>query len=143
MTISNWSSLSSLLVPCPTALSLQRTSFLADSVSASARICMVTPLRRLPSKQTYRLLLGLGVFVSIAFVLSRIFFGAENLLATGTLHDPPEVHGLRAAHGFTPYPAATAEARREIYDLTMINAELDWLEIRLDSLYDGVDSSSS
>ena len=85
---------------------------------------MLIPLQRLPSKQPYRILLGLGVFVSIAFVLSRLSSGSEDLLATGTLHDSPEVHELCAAHGFTPYPAATGGARRKIYDLRMINTEL-------------------
>ncbi|OAA35943.1 glycosyl transferase family 17 protein [Metarhizium rileyi] len=43
-----------------------------------------------------------------------------------------------AAHGFTPF-VQTGHGRRKVYDLFMINSELDFLEIRLDTLYDHVD----
>ncbi|KAM3473192.1 hypothetical protein MY8738_008509 [Beauveria namnaoensis] len=97
----------------------------------------------LPSRQPYKILLALAVFVSLALVLFRLHVSsAEDLLATGTSHDSPEAHELCATHGFAVYPAAAAGsggARRKIYDLTMVNTELDWLEIRLDTLYDEVD----
>lgn len=98
----------------------------------------------LPRRQPYKILVALGVLVSLALVLFRPHAGsAEDLLATGTSHDSsPQAHELCTAHGFTVYPAAAAGsggARRKIYDLTMVNTELDWLEIRLDTLYDEVD----
>lgn len=47
------------------------------------------------------------------------------------------------AHGWRPfvpraYHGATARPRK-VYDLCMVNAELDWLEIRLNTTYDEVD----
>ncbi|RFU24085.1 hypothetical protein B7463_g12256, partial [Scytalidium lignicola] len=42
-----------------------------------------------------------------------------------------------AAHNWKVFPHR--ESRRKIYDLTMVNTELDWLEIRLNELQDHVD----
>ncbi|CAG7562871.1 unnamed protein product [Fusarium equiseti] len=50
-------------------------------------------------------------------------------------------HSLCAAHGysvFKPHEGAP-NGRRKIYDLFMVNTELDFLEIRLKTLYDYVD----
>ncbi|KAF1737909.1 Beta-1,4-mannosyl-glycoprotein 4-beta-N-acetylglucosaminyltransferase [Beauveria bassiana] len=97
-------------------------------------------LRALPSKQPYKSLIYLIVCTSVFFVLSRLYLTSnEDLLTLGTIQDSPETHELCASHGFTAYPATAAGSRRKIYDLTMINTELDWLEIRLDALYDEVD----
>lgn len=101
---------------------------------------MIVPQRWLPSKQPYKTLFGLGVFVSVIFVLTRLFFSSdEDLLALGSFQDSPETHELCKAHGFTAYPSSVGGARRKVYDITMINTELDWLEIRLNALYDEVD----
>ncbi|KAM0346614.1 hypothetical protein ACHAPU_005326 [Fusarium lateritium] len=50
-------------------------------------------------------------------------------------------HSLCASHGYTVFkPHAKApNGRRKIYDLFMVNTELDFLEIRLSTLYDYVD----
>ncbi|KAF7562625.1 hypothetical protein G7046_g1506 [Stylonectria norvegica] len=44
-----------------------------------------------------------------------------------------------AAHGFSVFEPQSASGERKIYDLFMINTELDFLEIRLKTLYDLVD----
>lgn len=102
---------------------------------------MAASLRGLPAKQPYRTLLLVGVFVSAWIILVRLFFRDEDSLAITTLDDSSENanHQLCAAHGFTPYPVIPQAPRRKVYDLTMVNTELDWLEIRLDALYDEVD----
>ncbi|OAR01099.1 hypothetical protein LLEC1_05450 [Akanthomyces lecanii] len=101
---------------------------------------MALSLRPLLSKQPYKILLYLFAFFSAVFVLLRLYLSSdEDLLALGTIQDSPEIHALCSSHGFTAYPATASGARRKIYDLTMINTELDWLEIRLDALYDEVD----
>jgi beta-1,4-mannosyl-glycoprotein beta-1,4-N-acetylglucosaminyltransferase len=41
-------------------------------------------------------------------------------------------------HGWRPFKAK-AGVKRKVYDLIMVNNELDWLEIRLNSTYDYVD----
>ena len=41
------------------------------------------------------------------------------------------------AHNWKPFPKR--DSRRKIYDLVMVNSELDWLEIRLNELYKHVD----
>jgi beta-1,4-mannosyl-glycoprotein beta-1,4-N-acetylglucosaminyltransferase len=44
--------------------------------------------------------------------------------------------GLCKQHGWNPFEGP---ARRRVYDLLMVNTELDWLEIRLNTTYDYVD----
>lgn len=101
---------------------------------------MTLLLRVLPSRQPYKSLVYALVLASVFFVLSRLYFSHdEDLLALGALQDSPEIHELCASHGFTAYPASPGGSRRKIYDLTMVNTELDWLEIRLNALYDVVD----
>lgn len=49
----------------------------------------------------------------------------------------PEAEEYCRAHKWKPYPERST--RRKIYDLFMMNTELDWLEIRLNELKDHVD----
>ncbi|TWU74236.1 hypothetical protein ED733_004068 [Metarhizium rileyi] len=44
-----------------------------------------------------------------------------------------------AAHGYSVFAPRRASGERKVYDLVMVNSELDLLEIRLDTLYDYVD----
>lgn len=45
-----------------------------------------------------------------------------------------------AAHGYSVFnPPRRVSSQRKVYDLVMVNSELDFLEIRLDALYDYVD----
>ncbi len=50
--------------------------------------------------------------------------------------DPAVQRELCHQHGLTPFRRAES---RKVYDLIMINTELDWLEIRLNTTYDYVD----
>ncbi|KAI1415729.1 glycosyltransferase family 17 protein [Hypoxylon sp. FL1857] len=52
------------------------------------------------------------------------------------LSDAAETRSLCQQHGWTPFRDA---AGRKVYDLIMINTELDWLEIRLNTTYPYVD----
>src|SRR5208282_4123422 len=65
-----------------------------------------------------------------------------------TVHPPVNID----TNSFLPLPAAKAlcslhrwpifpsrDARRKIYDLIMVNNEMDWLEIRLDTMEEHVD----
>jgi beta-1,4-mannosyl-glycoprotein beta-1,4-N-acetylglucosaminyltransferase len=49
----------------------------------------------------------------------------------------PEAEEYCRAHKWKPYPERST--RRKVYDLFMMNIELDWLEIRLNELKDHVD----
>ncbi|KAK4111881.1 glycosyltransferase family 17 protein [Canariomyces notabilis] len=42
-------------------------------------------------------------------------------------------------HGWKSFKPESADTPRKVYDLLMINTELDWLEIRLNSTWDAVD----
>ncbi|KAK4171853.1 glycosyltransferase family 17-domain-containing protein [Triangularia setosa] len=42
-------------------------------------------------------------------------------------------------HGWKPFVRSSSQPPRKVYDLTMINTELDWLEIRLNSTWSEVD----
>ncbi|OAQ99917.1 hypothetical protein LLEC1_04724 [Akanthomyces lecanii] len=50
-----------------------------------------------------------------------------------------EAHEFCAAHGYSIYTPQRASGERKVYDLVMVNTELDFLEIRLHALYDYVD----
>ncbi|KAL7906383.1 glycosyltransferase family 17 protein [Trichoderma velutinum] len=43
------------------------------------------------------------------------------------------------AHGYSVFAPQSQSGERKIYDLFMVNTELDWMEIRLETLYDHVD----
>lgn len=47
-------------------------------------------------------------------------------------------HAYCVSHGFKPF-TSTGAGHRKVYDLFMINTELDFLELRLETLYDHVD----
>ncbi|KAH8675446.1 glycosyltransferase family 17 protein [Xylariales sp. PMI_506] len=53
---------------------------------------------------------------------------------------PDVAHDLCSQHGWKPFRSReTVGPKRKIYDLFMVNTELDWLEIRLNTTYDFVD----
>ncbi|KAI0009133.1 glycosyltransferase family 17 protein [Xylariaceae sp. FL0662B] len=52
------------------------------------------------------------------------------------LSNAVEVKNLCQHHGWTPF---RDPVRRKVYDLIMVNSELDWLEIRLNTTYNYVD----
>jgi beta-1,4-mannosyl-glycoprotein beta-1,4-N-acetylglucosaminyltransferase len=48
-------------------------------------------------------------------------------------------HEFCASHGYSAFVPKTASGKRKVFDMVMFNTELDFLEIRLDTLYDYVD----
>jgi beta-1,4-mannosyl-glycoprotein beta-1,4-N-acetylglucosaminyltransferase len=68
---------------------------------------------------------------------SSIEFERTHQLNRNGFLDLPDAKQLCSAHRWNPYKKR--EERRKVYDLFMINDELDWLEIRLRTLYSSVD----
>jgi beta-1,4-mannosyl-glycoprotein beta-1,4-N-acetylglucosaminyltransferase len=50
-----------------------------------------------------------------------------------------EAQALCKAHGWKAFSADGRQPRRKIYDLLMVNNEMDWLEIRMDTMAKDVD----
>ncbi|KAK1832859.1 glycosyltransferase [Podospora conica] len=48
-------------------------------------------------------------------------------------------HDTCRAHGWSPYDRDPSAPPRKVYDLVMVNTELDWLEIRLNTTWSAVD----
>ncbi|KAF5237893.1 hypothetical protein FAUST_5845 [Fusarium austroamericanum] len=48
-------------------------------------------------------------------------------------------HELCAAHGYSAFVPKSVSGERKVYEMLMVNTELDFLEIRLNALYDYVD----
>lgn len=93
----------------------------------------------LPARQLRRL-------IPAIFILAAVLFLTQQYLGVPTARFLPgnaPVLGPAAscaAHGYTPYEApSNSERKRYVYDLIMVNTELDFLEIRLNTLYDHVD----
>lgn len=58
---------------------------------------------------------------------------------TSELYASRAAHDLCSAHGYSAFVPKSPSSERKVYDMLMINDELDFLEIRLDALYDYVD----
>ncbi|KAF5722089.1 beta-1 4-mannosyl-glyco 4-beta-n-acetylglucosaminyltransferase [Fusarium mundagurra] len=58
---------------------------------------------------------------------------------TSELYASRAAHDLCSVHGYSAFLPKSPSNERKIYDMLMINDELDFLEIRLDALYDYVD----
>lgn len=74
--------------------------------------------------------------IALETSLSTPGVGRMSLTRSGFLPDE-EINTYCAAHNWKPYPHR--ERRRKVYDLVMINSELDWLEIRLNEHHKNVD----
>lgn len=48
-------------------------------------------------------------------------------------------HEFCASHGYSAFVPKSASGQRKVFDMVMVNTELDFLEIRLNTLYDYVD----
>ncbi|KAF4977728.1 hypothetical protein FDECE_18316 [Fusarium decemcellulare] len=75
--------------------------------------------------------------ISVSLILPRLDFARSH----HEYYASDAARSLCAAHGYSVFrPRAEApDGRRKIYDLTLVNTELDFLEIRLRTLYDYVD----
>ncbi|ESZ93099.1 glycosyltransferase family 17 protein [Sclerotinia borealis F-4128] len=73
------------------------------------------------------------------FILMLVFYSSSDTsqlsLFSKTLSSR---HSICEAHGWRPYHHSS-ERPRKIYDLFMLSSELDWLEIRLNTLANSVD----
>jgi len=101
---------------------------------------MIVPLR-LDRRRSYRLL---GAFIFTCLVLIWLNPNWTDHSIHQVLNFDPALDITNTAahkqlcksHGWTPYKDVP---KRKVYDLIMVNTELDWLEIRLNSTYDYVD----
>lgn len=77
---------------------------------------------------------ALAAFVWMLVYMYRHDTSQSLPLGTQTRHDTCR------AHGWAPYaPPTPSSPPRKVYDLVMINTELDWLEIRLNTTWSSVD----
>lgn len=103
------------------------------------------------------LILGLLWFV-LDFILDRRPFDFTRHVITDyditearaiiqALNDPGQfqllssslTHRFCRAHNYFPFHTSSSIPRRKVYELLLINTELDWLEVQLLTLYDHVD----
>lgn len=113
------------------------------------------------SRSRARLVLSIGVFSFIWFIFFRpgSYIGGVHEIDTGA--PLPSLAFLRetsnrgqkhaeyyasraardfcAAHGYSVFTPRSVSSERKVYDLVMVNTELDFLEIRLNALFDYVD----
>jgi beta-1,4-mannosyl-glycoprotein beta-1,4-N-acetylglucosaminyltransferase len=81
-------------------------------------------------------------FASRKHVITASDLEFENGLFSSSLDsngflDSTKASRYCAAHSWEPFPHRNT--RRKVYDLVMVNSELDWLEIRLNELHEHVD----
>jgi beta-1,4-mannosyl-glycoprotein beta-1,4-N-acetylglucosaminyltransferase len=104
----------------------------------------------LPNRRWAKVLVTTTVFTLVLFFYYRTEDGrhiiGETALGAAAKGFKTDAHGFMAmpeakeycrAHKWKAYPKRNT--RRKIYDLFMMNTELDWLEIRLNELKDQVD----
>ncbi|KAJ9139165.1 Glycosyl transferase family 17 protein [Pleurostoma richardsiae] len=71
--------------------------------------------------------------------LSSTASHTTSLLSKPDAADSEPVKDFCSRQGWRPFRPKQPGQRRKVYDLFMINTELDWLEIRLNTTYDYVD----
>ena len=101
-----------------------------------------------------RLAIGLLAFVTVWGYFSLPFGGQHVVSLDKSVALPPPLPNSEddtgyyasksatkfcKAHSYSPFPLRRGTSRRKVYDLMMVNTELDFLEIRLSTLYDYVD----
>lgn len=78
-------------------------------------------------------------YVVILLILNYVFYGSSDISQLGLFSKAPSSrHSICKAQGWHPYQHP-AERPRKVYDLFMLSSELDWLDIRLNTLADHVD----
>jgi beta-1,4-mannosyl-glycoprotein beta-1,4-N-acetylglucosaminyltransferase len=133
-------------LPCPRALSQKKDTFLSTLVSpALPHLSPISMLSFLPSRRGWvkKVLVATTLFTLVLLFYHRIEVspaipGVEDLNkdANGFM-TVLEAEERCWAHEWLVYPER--KTPRKIYDLFIINTELDWLEIRLNELKDQVD----
>ncbi|CAK7223951.1 hypothetical protein SBRCBS47491_005381 [Sporothrix bragantina] len=103
------------------------------------RLLVPAPLGPSRTIRTYALVL-VGLVV-IYFLWGSGTDGTVDIGGPGSaskLVDLASATAVCSAHGWQPFEPRNGRPRK-VYDLCMVNAELDWLEIRLNTTYDEVD----
>ncbi|KAK7420096.1 hypothetical protein QQX98_002958 [Neonectria punicea] len=77
--------------------------------------------------------------IALAHSLPRLDFAASDAAAHRNYYVSDAARDLCAAHGYSVFRPSDGRGERKVYDLFMVNTELDFLEIRLRTLYDYVD----
>ncbi|CAK7268970.1 hypothetical protein SEPCBS119000_003330 [Sporothrix epigloea] len=103
------------------------------------RLLLPVPLGPSRTLRTYALVL-VGLVV-VCLLWEKEPDDPVGVNAPGSAHKLIELASATAicsAHGWQPFKPL-AGVPRKVYDLCMVNTELDWLEIRLNTTYDEVD----
>ncbi|CAK7207151.1 hypothetical protein SEUCBS139899_009959 [Sporothrix eucalyptigena] len=103
---------------------------------------LLLPLPLGPSRAIRTYVLVLAGFVVTWFLWQSGSDGVVNVAAkegsASSQVDLASAQAVCSAHGWKPFVPRGGHPRK-VYDLCMVNAELDWLEIRLNTTYDEVD----
>ncbi|KAH8884542.1 glycosyltransferase family 17 protein [Thozetella sp. PMI_491] len=95
-----------------------------------------------PPARWTRVLVYLAALILLGFFDRTVHKVAGSDLVLKTSESLPSARTGRElcrAKGWRPFKTGSSATHRKVYDLIMINTELDWLEIRLNTLYDYVD----
>jgi beta-1,4-mannosyl-glycoprotein beta-1,4-N-acetylglucosaminyltransferase len=119
-----------------------------DEVGRRHRTDMIFKLSRSRTRSSLRWL----IFIALAWTAFNLWSGGffnehyinQREFSLARLSPTGAVPGhfasrFCAQHGWKPFKPRVKDGRRKIYDLCMVNTELDWLEIRLNTTYDYVD----
>ncbi|TQS32817.1 hypothetical protein Golomagni_06858 [Golovinomyces magnicellulatus] len=114
----------------------------------------------MPAQWRAKRVLGIVLFCLIwwIFFTSTLYVSGSHEIATTPISPPDflkatsnrnQIHAeyyaskttreFCAAHGYSVFVPSRSSGERKVYDLIMVNSELDFLEIRLHALYDYVD----
>ncbi|CAK7264772.1 hypothetical protein SEPCBS57363_001250 [Sporothrix epigloea] len=103
------------------------------------RLLVAAPLGLSRTVRTYALVLvGLVVIYCLWDGEPDSAVGIAGPGSASELINLASATAICSAHGWQPFKPQAGPPRK-VYDLCMVNAELDWLEIRLNTTYDEVD----
>lgn len=81
----------------------------------------------------------LALAAILVYVLIHLLYTPSLLPSSNQQSHRPGHHDLCRGMGWKPFLVHSPNTPRKVYDLVMINTELDWLEVRLNSTWDSVD----
>ncbi|KAK1238962.1 hypothetical protein MKX08_006023 [Trichoderma sp. CBMAI-0020] len=70
---------------------------------------------------------------------AHLNYSTGNASSNRAFYASDQARAFCQAHGYPVFVPHAASGERKIYDLVMVNTELDWLEIRLETMYAHVD----
>ncbi|KAL2255479.1 hypothetical protein VTK26DRAFT_3269 [Humicola hyalothermophila] len=92
----------------------------------------------LRSRQLWRWI-RVAVIFGVVWLLLQTARESDALSWSSDSYDDDQQTNICRAHGWKRFRAKDPSTPRKVYDLMMVNTELDWLEIRLNSTFDEVD----